>query len=228
MPLPWSRPSDSNRRPAVYETAALPTELGRQTGAAPPGSGIEYSTLRNSGAKGRLPECGERGDGCRGVNVPARSVPLHGWRMSGLPTPPTVVVSARRRGAIRGHREDEATPRRPEALGGDPAERRNCKRRRTTARSMTAGPGPATIRQVPLTIESICSIAACRGNGRDKKHPPTPALCDSRWRWRRQCRLGLGNESIDESGEIGQDQVRQDGSRRNIFPCRDAGENEHR
>ena len=25
----WSRPSDSNRRPAVYETAALPTELGR-------------------------------------------------------------------------------------------------------------------------------------------------------------------------------------------------------
>ena len=25
----WSRPPDSNRRPAVYETAALPTELGR-------------------------------------------------------------------------------------------------------------------------------------------------------------------------------------------------------
>jgi hypothetical protein len=27
---PRSRPPDSNRRPAVYETAALPTELGRQ------------------------------------------------------------------------------------------------------------------------------------------------------------------------------------------------------
>ena len=27
--FPWSRPRDSNPRPAVYETAALPTELGR-------------------------------------------------------------------------------------------------------------------------------------------------------------------------------------------------------
>ena len=31
LSFPWSRPRDSNPRPAVYETAALPTELGRRT-----------------------------------------------------------------------------------------------------------------------------------------------------------------------------------------------------
>lgn len=41
----WSRPPDSNRRPAVYETAALPTELGRQVPTAP-----AYPSTRLPGA----------------------------------------------------------------------------------------------------------------------------------------------------------------------------------
>ena len=43
--LAWSRPADSNRRPAVYETAALPTELGRHM--------LPRSGLSISGAPGR-------------------------------------------------------------------------------------------------------------------------------------------------------------------------------
>ena len=52
---PWSRPSDSNRRPAVYETAALPTELGRRVGTAAPTTTQQYSTRPLARAM-RLPD----------------------------------------------------------------------------------------------------------------------------------------------------------------------------
>jgi hypothetical protein len=59
----WSRRSDLNRRPAVYETAALPTELRRPENVEKRGESKEWSSAASTGK--RDPARGARARGNR-------------------------------------------------------------------------------------------------------------------------------------------------------------------